>query len=66
MDAPLAVCSTHQILLNAEVNAWSLYWSKFYERSTPKAGLDRLMDAAASAALKTHTDQCSICRTKRK
>jgi hypothetical protein len=65
---PSTVCPTHDEMLNAEVNAWSVYWSRFYDRNAPKAELDRLMDAAASASagLKSHTGECSICRAKAK
>jgi len=60
------VCPTHDEMLDREVKDWSVYWSKFYERNPPKAELDRLLDiaASASAGLKKHIEECSVCRAK--
>jgi hypothetical protein len=68
MESAVAACATQETMLNAEVGAWSAYWSKFSNRNTPKAELDRLMDTApqVSADLHKHIAQCAVCRAKTK
>jgi hypothetical protein len=67
MDEPVPACTTQETMLNAEVAAWSAYWSKFYNQETPKAELDRLMDTAAqaSADLHKHIAQYAVCAAKK-
>ena len=68
MEDSAPACKIKETMLDAEVAAWSAYWSKFYTQKTPKAELDRLMDTAtqASTDLHKHIARCAVCRAKTK